>query len=111
MCRAGHAARETREADTGSALTHVRDIRPKFPQDYGDPGLHAIPGDVQLGRLRPARFRPHAVLPLPDRVRPADHRHRVAPDVRPPSFRDGADVASSTQSAKNRSDRARCKNV
>jgi len=26
------------EADTGSALTHVRDIRPKFPQDYGDPG-------------------------------------------------------------------------
>ena len=25
------------EADTGSALTHVRDIRPKFPQDYGDP--------------------------------------------------------------------------
>ncbi len=25
------------EAGTGSALTHVRDIRPKFPQDYGDP--------------------------------------------------------------------------
>ena len=25
------------EADTGPALTHVRDIRPKFPQDYGDP--------------------------------------------------------------------------
>ena len=25
------------EADTSSALTHVRDIRPKFPRDYGNP--------------------------------------------------------------------------
>src|SRR6266496_804733 len=62
----------------------------------GEPahGLHAVPGDVQLGRLRLARFRPHAVQPLPDRVRPADHRHRVALHVRPPSFRDGADTQS-----------------
>src|SRR5712691_8701952 len=36
------------EADTGSALTHVRDIRPKFPQDYGDPSRHSS----EAGRFR-----------------------------------------------------------
>jgi hypothetical protein len=39
------------EADTGSALTHVRDIRPKFPQDYGDP-VPAGPAPISDATIR-----------------------------------------------------------